>query len=58
MNKTILEYIWTDINNNFRSKVKVENYGNYLYPTVESLEIWNFDGSSTGQAYGHNSEIL
>ncbi len=55
MEKTILEYIWTDINNNFRSKVKVENY---IYPILESLEIWNFDGSSTGQASGHNSEIL
>ncbi|CAE7355859.1 GLN1 [Symbiodinium sp. CCMP2592] len=25
---------------------------------VTDLKVWNYDGSSTGQADGHNSEVL
>jgi len=25
---------------------------------VSDLKVWNYDGSSTGQADGHNSEVL
>lgn len=44
---TILEYVWTDLNENLRSKIKV-----LLSPVhdIEDCPTWNFDGSSTGQA--------
>ena len=49
--KEIQEYIWLGGNGEFRSKVKVEEYG---YPITE----WNYDGSSTGQASDSgNTEI-
>ena len=54
--KCILEYIWLDVNNNFRSKVKIEKLK--LGFQASDLEIWNFDGSSTGQATGDDSEIF
>jgi glutamine synthetase len=54
--KCVLEYIWLDVNNNFRSKVKVDAIKVPFYP--KDLEIWNFDGSSTGQATGDNSEVF
>jgi glutamine synthetase len=58
-NKHILEYIWLDSNNNFRSKVKVESQPVCCeYPVLCNLETWNYDGSSTGQATGHNSEVF
>ena len=61
--KISLEYIWLDADNNFRSKVKVidnKNTNNNPHNTfsVSDLEIWNFDGSSTGQAKGNDSEIF
>tara|TARA_B100000674_G_scaffold297660_1_gene246804 strand:- start:425 stop:1861 length:1437 start_codon:yes stop_codon:yes gene_type:complete len=54
--RTVLEYIWQDSKGNFRSKTKI-------MPTVcwedsiESTPIWNFDGSSTGQATTDDSEV-
>jgi glutamine synthetase len=66
-NIIFLEYIWLDKKNNFRSKTKVINlnyeknlvvdYYNDKF-LVDSLPIWNYDGSSTGQANGEDSEIL
>ena len=58
----ILEYIWLDSNNNYRSKTKVisnkeDNYKS-LKDLLNDLPIWNFDGSSTGQATTTDSEIL
>jgi glutamine synthetase len=50
----IYEYIWLDHKNGFRSKTKV---------TKEKIElhrdngIWNYDGSSTEQANGNDSEV-
>ncbi len=57
-----LEYIWVGGNSELRSKVKVE----YVYDldkwilndNIEKIPIWNFDGSSTNQATGHNSEVI
>ena len=48
-----LEYIWTDANGEVRSKTKCVNEFD-----KNNLPIWNYDGSSTGQAPGNNSEIL
>ena len=65
----ILEYIWVGGNNEIRSKTKVtkikkpENFTLGFNPekgTFEnfSLPDWNFDGSSTGQAEGYDSEVV
>ena len=53
--KTILEYIWLDINGQLRSKTRiVYNTCDYTY-----IPDWNYDGSSTGQAnVDGNSEII
>ena len=51
----IAEYIWIDSTGAMRSK------GRTLPKKITSLEQlpqWNFDGSSTGQAPGHNSDVL
>ena len=53
MSKFRYEYIWIDADNNLRSKSRVFNQKN----SINSLPIWNFDGSSTGQAPGIDSEV-
>lgn len=50
----IYEYIWLDAKNDFRSKTKVI----YAEKKPENLPTWNYDGSSTGQAIGTDSEIF
>lgn len=51
----LIDYIWTDCSGNLRSKLKVvENFDE----DINSLPTWNYDGSSTGQADGKNSEVL
>jgi glutamine synthetase len=53
---TVLEYIWIGGNGELRSKTRV------LYKTVHTITevpIWNFDGSSTGQADSTtNTEVI
>lgn len=50
----IVEYIWLDAKRQFRSKTRIlPNWDG----TLENLPIWNFDGSSTGQAPGVDSEV-
>lgn len=54
-NKIIAEYIWIGGNNmDIRSKCMV------VPDTIEfkDLPVWNYDGSSTNQAKGHDSEVL
>jgi glutamine synthetase len=54
-----LEYIWLDgytPEPNLRSKTKVLT--SETEPELESLPIWNFDGSSTNQAEGNYSDCL
>lgn len=41
--KKLLEYVWLDANDNLRSKIKIHTEDN-------DFPVWNFDGSSTGQA--------
>jgi glutamine synthetase len=48
------EYIWIDATNGVRSKTKTLTK---VPKSVEDLPEWNFDGSSTGQAPGDNSDI-
>ena len=54
--KQILEYVWIDLNGNLRSKIKVNlNRKEHL----QDFPIWNFDGSSTGQASSGNvSDVI
>jgi glutamine synthetase len=56
MHKVVLEYIWLDSNDNFRSKTKIMNINNEL--KLNMISKWNYDGSSTGQATGTDSEIF
>ena len=51
----ILHYIWYDSNNNFRSKTKVFDG---KINDINDVPEWNYDGSSTGQALGNNSEVI
>ena len=53
MAKFVYEYIWLDHNNNFRSKTTVtsKDYD------MKSIPLWNYDGSSTEQAIGSDSEV-
>ena len=56
-NKILLEYIWIDSDGNTRSKIKIiQKPNNQL--TLEEISEWNFDGSSTGQAEGKDSDII
>jgi glutamine synthetase len=51
----VLEYIWIDGYNTLRSKTRVLK--NEVVK-VEEIPEWNYDGSSTNQASGDNSEII
>ena len=51
---TVYEYVWLDHNNNFRSKTKVTKSE---FTSLEDIPEWNFDGSSTEQANGWDSEV-
>ncbi len=51
----LLEYVWIDGYGTYRSKTKVVK----STETAEYLDpIWNYDGSSTNQAAGSDSEVL
>jgi len=51
----LAEYVWLDAHQVPRSKTKTCT----ARPTKpEHLGVWNYDGSSTEQAEGHNSEVL
>ena len=54
MGKKRYEYVWIDADNNLRSKSRVLDLDEIF---IEDLPIWNFDGSSTGQAPGIDSEV-
>ncbi len=60
----LFEYIWIDGYNNLRSKTKILKSNYFLNKDafglicVDDIPIWNYDGSSTNQASGSNSEIL
>ena len=60
--KLVLEYIWLDgyESANLRSKIKVIDYSTELQGPIKlkSVPNWSFDGSSTLQAPGNNSECI
>jgi len=51
----LAEYVWLDVNLVTRSKTMTMTCAPR---DVKDLRIWNYDGSSTGQAEGHNSELF
>tara|TARA_B110000967_G_scaffold210101_1_gene270684 strand:+ start:7049 stop:8071 length:1023 start_codon:yes stop_codon:yes gene_type:complete len=55
MTKNCIEYIWIDANNQLRGKTKIIDYN---VDFVNDLPNWNFDGSSTGQSQGNDSEVI
>lgn len=61
MNKIILEYVWLDgyKTSNLRSKVKVLDFDGDLESfSIMDVPQWNYDGSSTRQAPGSDSECV
>lgn len=63
--KATVEYIWLDGTNptpQLRSKTRIVELSPTLKTTVlscpEKLPEWGFDGSSTGQADGHKSDVI
>lgn len=52
--KILAEYIWIDGTGNIRSKGRTLSK---KVVSVDDLPEWNFDGSSTGQAPGHDSDV-
>ena len=56
--KCICEYVWIDAFGDMRSKIKV-NYAKVENNKPELLVgEWSFDGSSTGQATGTDSDVI
>jgi len=49
------EYVWLDAHQVPRSKTMTMTC---VPRNIKDLRIWNYDGSSTEQAEGHNSEVL
>jgi len=57
MTKLKLEYIWLDGYEpvpNLRSKTRIVEFSSF--PTVDQVPLWGFDGSSTRQAEGSDSD--
>ncbi|WP_020179277.1 glutamine synthetase beta-grasp domain-containing protein [Methylopila sp. M107] len=59
MTKYKLEYLWLDGYSpvqGLRGKTQIKEFAEY--PTLEQLPLWGFDGSSTNQAEGSNSDCV
>ncbi len=56
MGKLVAEYIWIDADGNLRSKAKTLTQSSEI--ELSTFSKWNFDGSSTGQAVGDDSEVI
>jgi len=54
--KFCLEYIWIDGSNTVRSKNRIIDISHDI--CIDCIPIWNFDGSSTQQATGRESDII
>ena len=53
--RSIVEYVWIDGDGKTRSKTRVCRG---KVSGLSDLPVWNYDGSSTGQADGSDSEVL
>lgn len=54
--KVLAEYVWVDAVGNCRSKTRT--LPAEKAKSVETLPKWNYDGSSTDQAPGEDSEVI
>lgn len=54
--KVLAEYVWVDAVGSCRSKTRTLPASKAK--SVETIPKWNFDGSSTGQAPGDDSEVI
>ena len=54
----VVEYVWTDFEDKLRSKTRVLEYNESYLSDPSTLPDWNYDGSSTKQANGNDSEIM
>lgn len=54
----LYEYIWRGSNNELRSKTRFLDIDTSDGVNVEDVPSWNYDGSSTGQAQGNDSEVM
>ena len=55
----VLDYVWIDGTFELRSKKRtMVTDKEQAWMDVQEVPIWNYDGSSTGQAEGSNSEII
>jgi glutamine synthetase len=54
----LAEYIWIGGNNELRSKCRVMDGYDSVYDKDSVYPDWNYDGSSTGQAIGSDSEVI
>jgi len=54
--KVLAEYVWVDAKGELRSKTRTLPTDKTLSP--DTLPKWNFDGSSTDQAPGDDSEVI
>lgn len=52
---TVAEFVWTDSKYLPRGKTRVFKDG---IPALEKIPVWWYDGSSTGQAQGFNSDLF
>lgn len=55
--KSIVEYIWLGGKNELRSKTRILQLDTNIN-LLEQIPNWNYDGSSTGQVYGTDSEVI
>ena len=55
--KTKVEYIWIGGNKELRSKTRILDLNNNQMD-INLIPEWNFDGSSTNQAEGNDSEVI
>jgi glutamine synthetase len=56
-NNVIAEYVWLDGDFGVRSKTRVL-FGKKSIKALKELPMWNYDGSSTKQAPGADSEVI
>ena len=47
----VVDYVWIDGCKNMRSKIRI-------LKSLDNLPDWTYDGSSTGDATGEDSEII
>tara|TARA_Y100001970_G_scaffold293822_1_gene443521 strand:- start:503 stop:1525 length:1023 start_codon:yes stop_codon:yes gene_type:complete len=52
---SVVEYVWLGGNNELRSKTRVFDG---IISSLHDISEWNYDGSSTGQAKGRDSEVI